>query len=98
MDNKPHPIIEMLKIAVPLYIAEFKACGGPTSEDMQEASALSQVLGERGDILLFGGGKKAKKGQISECADMFNKTAKAIAMLSFVPGGIEIFGLRFGDD
>jgi hypothetical protein len=30
-----------------------------------------------------------------ETAKQFNKTALAIAVLSFQPGGIEIFGLHF---
>ena len=56
---------------------------------MQKAQETSQILGERGDILLFGGGKKG------ECAEIFNRTAHAIAVLAFVPGGVEIFGSRF---
>lgn len=79
----------MLQLAVPLYVERLKEKGGPDTEDFKESQELSSVLGERGDILLFGGGKKG------ECADMFNKTAKAIAVLSFVPGGISLFGSHF---
>ena len=80
---------EMIKMAVFFRIHELKQRGGPTAEDMQKAQETSQILGERGDILLFGGGKKG------ECADIFNRTAHAIAVLAFAPGGVEIFGSRF---
>ncbi|MEK6609189.1 MAG: hypothetical protein AABZ30_16140 [Myxococcota bacterium] len=35
---------------------------------------------------MFGGGKPG------EVADLFNRTAKAIAVLSFAPGGVTVFG------
>jgi len=80
---------DMMQVAVPLYMAKLSEKGGPTPEDMEEAQMTSSVLGERGDVLLFGGGKKG------ECADLFNKTARAIAVLAFCPGGVEVFGTRF---
>jgi len=76
----------MLQMAVPLYIMRLKEKGGPDKDDMKKAQEWSDVLGERGDILLCGGGKKG------ECADMFNGTAHAVAVLSFCPGGVETFG------
>jgi len=78
--------------AVPLHIMQLKEKGGPNADDMAEAQKTSGMLGERGDVLLFGPGKKGKKG---ECADLFNRTARAIAVLSFCPGGITIFGYHF---
>jgi hypothetical protein len=75
-----------LSAAVPLHIVELKAKGGPDAADLKKAQELSQILGERGDILLFGGGKKG------EAADMFNSTAHALAVLSFLPGGVKLFG------
>jgi len=78
-----------LSAAVPLHIAELKAKGGPNDEDLKKAVAMSAVLGERADVLMFGAGKKGKKGEV---ADMFNGTARAIAVLSFMPGGISLFG------
>ncbi len=82
-------LADMMKLAVPLWIERLKANGGPSDEDLKKASSLSAVLGERGDILLFGGGKKG------ESADMFNKTAEAIAVLAFCPGGVNIFESHF---
>jgi hypothetical protein len=78
-----------LQLAIPLWIERIKAKGGPDAEDRKKAQETSQILGERGDILLFGGGKKG------ECADQFNRTAHAVAVLAFVPGGIDIFGSHF---
>jgi hypothetical protein len=44
------------------------------------------VLAEKGDVLLFG---SKQKGQ---AADLFNRLARAIAVLSFCPGGVHLFG------
>jgi hypothetical protein len=79
----------MLGVAVPLYIAKMKEKGGPDDADRKKAQETSSILGERGDILLFGSGKKGKKG---ECAEMFNRTAESLAVLAFCPGGVGLFG------
>lgn len=78
-----------MQTAVPLHIMQIKERGGPNAEDMVGAQKTSTMLGERGDVLLFGGGKKG------ECADLFNRTARAIAILSFCPGGVDLFGQHF---
>jgi len=81
-----------MSAAVPLHIISLKDKGGPTKEDFSALQETSDILGEKGDILLFGSNNKKDKGL---CADIFNKTAKAIAILSFVPGGINIFGQHY---
>jgi len=75
-----------LSAAVPLQIMAIKERGGVTDEDFASASKFAQTLGEKGDVLLFGSKKEG------EAADLFNKTAKAIAVLSYIPDGITIFG------
>jgi hypothetical protein len=75
--------------AVFLRVVEMEKLGGPTPEDMRKAQETADMLGEHGDVLLHGGGKKG------QCADLFNRTAHAIAVLAFVPGGVELFGTRF---
>ena len=80
---------EMIRLAVILRIETLKEQGGPGAEDMKKARGTSDMLGEHGDILLHGGGKPG------QCAELFNRTAHAIAVLAFVPGGVEIFGTRF---
>ena len=80
---------ELMRMAVWLKVEEIKARGGPTPEDMKRAQKTADMLGERGDVLLCGGGKKG------ECADLFNRTAHAYAVLAFVPGGVSVFGHCF---
>lgn len=83
-------LLEIMMVpAVFLRIAEMEKTGGPSVEDMEKVQETSDLLGEHGDILLHGGGRKG------QCADLFNRTAHAIAVLAFVPGGVELFGTRF---
>ena len=84
--DKSKLLPNMLQMAVPLYVMRLKEKHGPDKDDMKKAQDWSSVMGERGDILLCGGGKKG------ECAEMFNGTAFAIAVLSFCQGGVEVFG------
>lgn len=79
----------LMKFAVYLYIESLKEKGGPDAEDLKKAQETSDILGEHGDILLNGGGKKGEQ------ADQFNRTAHAFAVLAFCPGGVEVFGARF---
>jgi hypothetical protein len=79
----------MLGMSVFLQIEQIRKHGGPTPEDMKRAQETSDILGEHGDILLYGGGKPG------ECADQFNRTAHAIAVLAFAPGGVTLFGQTF---
>lgn len=80
-----------LSAAVPLWIMKFKEAGGPTDEQLSEImSKTPLLLGEHGDALFF----RAK----GKTAKVFNRTAEAIAALSFCPGGITIFGLHFKEE
>lgn len=74
-----------LSASIPLYILQIKEKGEITEKDMERAREFSQVLGEKGDVLLFGSKKKG------ETAKLFNDLAWSIALLSFCPGGITIF-------
>ena len=78
----------IMGIAVPLWINEYQKKGGPTDEDRKRATEFSAVLGSKGDILLHGG----KPG---EAAEMFNRTAESVAILAFIPGGVNVFGRHF---
>ena len=80
---------QMMRLAVFLRIKTLEQQGGPGAEDMAKVQETSDMLGEHGDILLHGGGKPG------QCADLFNRTAHAIAVLAFAPGGVELFGTRF---
>jgi hypothetical protein len=83
-----HPLPAMLSATVPLYMMEIEQAGGPTTEQLESLSEFSQMLGERGDTLLFGG----KPGEAGALA---TELAHVVAVLSFVPGGIRIFGMHF---
>jgi len=76
-----------LQIAVPLWIEKTK--GKPWEYIVERAKECSQVIAEKGDIILF---KSKKKG---ETAEAFNRLAEGIACLSFMPGGVDTFGLHF---
>jgi len=78
-----------MSAAIPLWIMSLKEKGGPTNADFNESKEAGELLAHKGDILLYKGGKKG------ETANIFNKTAKAIAVLSFCPGGITIFNQHY---
>ena len=81
---------DLMSVAVFLHIEQIRERSGmPTKEDMQKAQETSDILGERGEILLCGGGKPGER------SDQFNRTAHAIAVLSFCPGGVTLFGITF---
>lgn len=89
-DSMHANLATFLSASVPLRIMALldNEGGGPTNEDLQAAKGFSQELGEKGDILLFGG----KSG---ESAALANKLAKMVAILAFAPGGVHCFGQRF---
>ena len=78
-----------LSVAVPLYIIQLEQAGGPSEGDISSLSALSRVLAERGDVLLYGGKKQG------EAAAIFNQLAKSVAVMAFAPGGITVFGQHY---
>lgn len=78
-----------LSAAVPLRMMELVGRGGPTTDDMTRAQAASNLLGEKGDVLLFGSNRKG------EAAYIANELAFSIAVLSFCPGGVRTFGQHF---
>ena len=77
-----------LSAAVSLHILEIQMRGGVTQEDIDRCEAISHELGLEAQALLF-----HVKG-ISTAA-VFNKVAYAIAVLSFVPGGVTLFGQHY---
>lgn len=81
---------ELLKIhleaAVPLRIWELQ---DKSWEELQPlAKKASQVIAERGDYIMFRG----KKGRSAEAV---NELVTALAIGSFVPGGVKFLGLHF---
>lgn len=83
------PMEKHLPMAVNREIERMKQHGGPTEADRQGIEGFSERIGSEGDILLYGGGKK---GQAEE---LFHLTALAIAVMSYHPGGIHIWGNHY---
>lgn len=80
---------DTLAVAVPLWILRYQQRGGPGLADFKRVASYNDELG-RADVLLFGG--KHKPGEI---ASFFNHMAEAMAVLSFCPQGIDLFGLSY---
>ena len=82
-------LVIALSAAVPLHSMGYQERGGPTPEDWARAKAFGPILGEQADRLLF---RSKKQG---ETASLFNRLADAIAILSYVPGGVTMFGTHW---
>jgi len=95
-DFENHLIVPALEAAVLLYALEMhrKPIDQLWSQFEAERLKASALIGEKGDILIFGHGKyKGKSGQIAE---VFNSTAKAIGYMSvLMPGGVKAFRHHF---
>lgn len=77
-----------LEIAVSIRIAEIKQMGYIPSDWQFNAQSLVDDICHKGDQLLYGSQDKG------ETAAIFNQLARAIAVLAFQPGGINIFGFK----
>lgn len=84
-------LLVSLSAAVPLRIAELERL--PRDEVFAEVSARggewSKLLAEKGDILMFGGGKRG------EVAEAHTALVNALAHLAFCPGGVKFADMRF---
>lgn len=87
--NTYHPLPDFLDLVVPFLICELKRRGGPTDRPSESAKAFSDVLAEKGDILLYRSNKRGESSRV------FNQAARAIAVGAFLPGGITIFGKHY---
>ena len=77
--------MHLLEIAMPfavsLVLIKIKS-GSVPDVNLKEVSSL---LANKGDNLLY------RSNKDGETAHIFNETAKAIAFLSFAPGGVRVF-------
>ena len=89
MENDSSLLALTLQTGVPLRIMEMERSGGPTEDDYTFAREYASTLGSKGDVLLFGGGKKG------EAAGLMNGLIRAVAVLAFCPGGVRLFGCHF---
>ena len=77
-----------LEAAVPLQYAEL-GLPGSFAQFVPELGKMADLISTKGDVMLFGGGKKG------EAAAAFNAVARGIAILSALPGGVELFGWKW---
>ncbi len=86
-------LVSALQTAVPLWYRELGLPASlPSIFASGELDGLAHTLAERGDLVLFGPAKGTKEG---ETAEAFNALARGLTILSAVPGGVELFGLRW---
>lgn len=69
-----------LQAAVPLW--QLRLRERPLAVLLAKGPDLAQVIAEKGDVILYKGGKRG------ESAAAFNALAEGIATLSFMPGGV----------
>lgn len=74
-----------LQTSVALRVMEIKRRGFLTDEEIETAKTISELLGEHADQIL-------QSRKQSKTAEVFNAVTTAIAIASFDPGGISIFG------
>ena len=79
----------MLSMSVFFRIRHIGERGGPTGVDYQRAVAAIRQLDRDGHWLFE---QSPIRGQTAE---VFNRTAEACAILSFMPGGFEFAGIRW---
>lgn len=87
MDNQRMETMRVtLEAAVPIWI--MRLLDVPWAGKQQRIQAVEAVLAQPGyaEALVVGGGKEGM------AAAAFNAVAEGIAILSFVPGGVRIFG------
>ncbi|GHO72017.1 hypothetical protein KSC_109090 [Ktedonobacter sp. SOSP1-52] len=70
----------MLSAAIPLRVLALYERQGPDEGDLEAARQAGTLLASKGDRLLF---RSEVRG---ETADLFNRVALALAVLSFAPG------------
>ena len=77
-----------LNAAIPFWVAQIKSMTQErfNTRFIELTSKLPSILGAKGDILMYG---SEKEGEVSK---LFNEVAEAVALMSFFPGGIKIFG------
>lgn len=89
---RKHPLPGMLAIAVPPEIERLRSVDDDLRalQIAQHTEQLgAQLLGEKGDVLLYGG-----RG----CAGAFAALARALACLAWTPGGVTVAGMHFCAD
>lgn len=83
-----------LQAAVPLWIAEHR--GSSEKFLRHRADECAQVVAEKGDVLMYGGGK-SKSGR-DGCREAFNRLAEGLAIAVLMVGEVRWLDLHFTRD
>jgi hypothetical protein len=78
-----------LEVGVPLRTHEIKTRNGPSDFDFERARQFGSELAVKGDVLQYGSKRKG------EAADLMANLIDAVAILAFLPGGIDFLGLHW---
>lgn len=92
-DRYDHPLAVMLDVSVPLKLMQLQERGGPNAEDWAKLREFHHVLLDMpsaAESLVVRG--TYKKGLPVE---MFNRLTHAIAVMSFIEGGIHFAGRHY---
>ena len=81
-------LIPSLEFSVLLHICNLKKQQYIPDRLLSQAKETADLIACEGDTLLYG-------GNFGDAAKVFNQVAVSIAVLSFQPGGIKVFGLHF---
>lgn len=76
-----------LELAVPLWVE--RRSSWTWNQRLVRCHEIVEIVASKGDIIQY---KSKKKG---ESAEAFNALAEGVAMLSFVWGGVSLFGRRW---
>lgn len=79
-----------LILSVPFWIEKIKMLS--SEERYNRAKICGEILKTMGEAAIY------KTDVPGSSKDAFNSLAEAIAIMSFVPGGIEVFGTRWITD
>jgi len=79
--------VERLTFTVPLHIMELRAQGGIQECHIAVMSHFANVIGEKGDVLLYERGPERE--------EIFRMLAEGLAILAFFPGGVTFCGQHF---
>jgi hypothetical protein len=80
-------IASMLEIAVPLWVERWQRTSWLAVRDATPRLVL--MIAEHGDVILY---RSPTRGDTTQA---FNALAEAVAILSFAPGGVRVFGHRW---
>jgi hypothetical protein len=89
-------LLATLEVAIPLRIAEIRKRGGPSTLDWAWArQEFLPRLAHSGEALLHRSSGEQYRRARTDSAGLVNDLARALAILSFEPGGVRFGGRRW---